>query len=121
MASKRTWKANLQKACISAGTYRQFFESVIDTLAEILEQRDTVEKEYKKSKDGPIVEYTNKNGSTNKVKNPLLVVWNDLNNTALSYFRELGLTPSGLKKIDESAMKKKKKSSLAAALEELGG
>lgn len=53
------------------------------------------------------------------VKNPLLVLWDDLNKSALAYWRELGLTPAGLKRIDESAMKKKKKDSLAEALREI--
>lgn len=48
MASKRTWKAKIQNACMAAGTYREYFESVIDSLAAILEQRDLIDKDYKK-------------------------------------------------------------------------
>ena len=54
-------------------------------------------------------------------KNPLLVMWDDLNKSALAYWRDLGLTPAGLKKIDETALKKQKKTGLSEILKELGG
>lgn len=54
-------------------------------------------------------------------KNPLLVLWDDLNKSALAYWRDLGLTPAGLKKIDETAVRRKKTSSLADAIKILGG
>jgi hypothetical protein len=44
----------------------------------------------------------------------------DLNAQALTYWRDLGLTPSGLKKLDDQALKAKKRSSLAEALREIG-
>lgn len=119
---KRTaWKNRIIKACKEAGTYREFFNVIIDTLAEILEKRDEVAKEYKDRGGKALVEYTNKGGSTNLTKNPALTLWDDLNKSALAYWRDLGLTPAGLKKIDESAMQKKRKSGLLEALEELGG
>jgi hypothetical protein len=46
---------------------------------------------------------------------------NDLNRDALAYWRDLGLTPAGLKKTDEAAMKQRKKSALGEALKGLGG
>ena len=54
-------------------------------------------------------------------KNPLLVSWGDMNTSALSYWRDLGLTPAGLKKIDESAIKGKKMSALGDILRDIGG
>ena len=68
-----------------------------------------------------VVEHTNKNGSTYWEQNPALRALNDLNRDALAYWRDLGLTPAGLKRIDEQALKVKPKNALAAALEELGG
>lgn len=38
----------IKNACKDAGTYRTYFDNVIDTLAGILEQRDDVESKYKK-------------------------------------------------------------------------
>ena len=40
----------------------------------------------------------------------------DLDTQALAYWRDLGLTPAGLKKINEAAMKEKKRSALVEAL-----
>ena len=47
----------------------------------------------------PVREYTNKAGATNLTKNPLLILWDDLNKSALAYWRDLGLTPSSYKKL----------------------
>ena len=50
-------------------------------------------------------------------KNPLLTLWMELNRDALAYWRELGLTPSGLKRLNESAMAgAKEQSALEKAL-----
>ena len=86
----------------------------------ILERRDKLERQYKKEGSEAIVEHTNKNGSTNMEQNPLLRLINDLNRDALTYWRDLGLTPAGLKKINESALKDNKADALTEALRELG-
>lgn len=117
---KGRWKTKIKDACVAAGTYREYFNSAIEILAEIMEKRDEAEQAYKASGSKPVVQYTNKGGATNVVKNPALVLWDDLNKSALAYWRDLGLTPSGLKKIDETSLKKKKGNALAEALKELG-
>ena len=66
-----------------------------------------------------VIEYTNKNGATNLIKNPLWVALNDINSDLLLYERELGLTPAGLKKLNDAAMKQAPKNALSAALEAL--
>lgn len=100
---KRTWKTKLKKACKEAGTYKKYFDHVIDTLAEILEKRDEAMEAYNMDDDEKIVtEVTQKNGTV-KVKNPLVAIWEDLNKLALNYWRDLGLTPAGLKKLNEEA------------------
>ena len=119
MASKKTWKTKIKKAAEEAGTYRTYFDSVIDTLAGIMEMRDKSYELFVKSGGNTVVRHINKNGSTNLVKNPMLVVVLDCNTQALAYWRDLGLTPKGLKAIDEQAMKQIKQSGLAEALKEL--
>jgi phage terminase small subunit len=53
-------------------------------------------------------------------RNPLLRVWMDLNAQALAYWRDLGLTPSALRRITgESGKAKEADSPLTAALKEL--
>lgn len=114
-----SWKRKIESACRDAGTYRPYFDATIRTLAEIMERRDEAADEYQRTGGRPIVKYTNKGGATNPTKNPALVLWNDLNTTALAYWRDLGLTPAGLKKIDDSAMKPQKRSALSEVLREL--
>ena len=50
-----------------------------------------------------------------------LVLIMELNRDTLSYWRDLGLTPAGLKKINESALKAENKSDLSFTYEEGGG
>ncbi len=106
---RKRWKTKIKKACNLAGTYKPYFDNAIDSLAGILEKRDQVEELYQSRNEGPLVEFTNKNGSTNLVKNPLLIMWDDLNKSALTYWRELGLTPAGLKKINEMSFRDSEK------------
>ena len=92
---------------------------MIDTLAGILERRDQALEAFEKTGGNVLVKHTNKAGATNIEQNPALRLINDLNRDALAYWRDLGLTPAGLKKIDEGALKKRKGSALAEALREL--
>lgn len=118
--TKARWKSKIKKACVEVGTYRAVFDPVIMTLAGILEKRDQAEELFEQ--DGNIiVNHTNKAGSTNREQNPALRLINDLNRDALVYWRELGLTPAGLKKLNESALKVEGKgSSLEEVLKKLG-
>ena len=118
---RASWAKKIKKACEEAGTYRPYFDYTILTLSESLEKRDDAAQAYKDYGSIPLIEYTNKGGATNLVKNPALILWDDLNKSALAYWRDLGLTPAGLKKIDEQAMKQKKMSALEEAVAELGG
>lgn len=102
---KDEWKKKIIKDSEEAGTYRPFFDSVIDTLAGIMETRDNAQEQYDLSGGQTIVTHTNKGGATNIVKNPALVVLMDCNAQALSYWRDLGLTPAGLKKLNAEAIK----------------
>lgn len=116
-----TWKNKIISAAKAAGTYEPCFDEPIKTLACILERRDEAEAQYMESGGKPIIEYTNARGATNGAKNPALVLWDELNKSALAYWRDLGLTPAGLKKINENLLKKKKKNALAEALKDIGG
>jgi len=101
---KRAWKTRIKKACISAETYKPYFDFAIDELAGILERRDAAAAEYAED-PRPMIRYTNKNGSVNLIKNPLLVLVDEMTKDALSYWRDLGLTPAGLRKINERTFK----------------
>jgi len=118
---KARWIERIKASCRAAGTYRDWFADVIDTLAAILERRDEAEALFCEQGGEVLIEHTNKAGATNFEQNPILRMINDLNRDALAYWRDLGLTPAGLKKIDEAAMKPMKKSALEEALKGLGG
>lgn len=114
------WVERIKSCTVEAGTYRPFFDDVIATLGGILERRDLAQELFVKTKQKVVVKHTNKGGATNLEQNPIMRLINDLNRDALAYWRDLGLTPAGLKRIDENAMKKQKQSALAEALRELG-
>lgn len=99
---KARWKKKIKKACEDAGTYQPFFDSVIDTLAGIMELRDNAQERFEASGGSTIVKHTNKGGSTNIVKNPALVVVMDCNMQALAYWRELGLTAKAFRGMNGS-------------------
>ena len=88
---------------------------------EILEQKDKISAAYKKDGSRSMVPHTNKAGALNMVQNPMLKQILDLKKLALPYWRDLGLTPAGMKKLHEDALKGKKKSALGEALKNLGG
>ena len=105
--NKSDWRRQVIMKCREVGTYKAEFLPVINTLADILEERDRVRKQYHGEGDHPLVEKVSDRGAVNKVKNPLLAAWEDLNRDALTYWRELGLTPAGFKKLNTETAKVK--------------
>lgn len=120
MTSKQ-WKNLITGQLSRLGSKEIAYDSVVSTLADILEQRDAVYAEYIAGGSKPVREYTNKGGATNLTKNPLLVLWDDLNKSALAYWRELGLTPSSYKKLSGDGPKKEKPKGLAETLATIEG
>lgn len=109
------WKKLIKKSCQAIGTYKPEFEPVIETLAAIMEKRDAAQEQFE---EGGCQLTCENNGGKTIGKNPLLVVLDEQNTRALPYWRDLGLTPAGLKKINEKAMKGKQKSSFADILKD---
>ena len=119
--TKNRWKALILDQMRELGVANEAYDSAVETLASILEQRDKVHREFRAGGGQAAQAYTNKAGATNLTKNPLLVLWDDLNKTALAYWRELGLTPSSYKKMTGEPMKRERAKGLSAVLESLGG
>lgn len=117
------WKEIIIKACKDAGTYQDYFMMPIDNLADTMEKRDKAQSEYERTGCKIVIPHTNKNGSTNLEQNPILRMINDLDGKIRDLWRELGLTPSSLKRINESAVKSgaKKETDLTRALKALAG
>lgn len=118
MTAKR-WKNRIKRQLSALDQRDDVYGPVINTLADILEQRDNVYQQYLDGGCQVVREYTNKGGATNLTKNPLIVLWDDLNKSALAYWRELGLTPSSYKKITGAAAEPPKAKGIAAALQSL--
>ena len=115
----KVWKNRIVKDCKTLGTYKPEFDAVIDTVSKILSQRDSVYDQFIKEGSQVLVIKKLDRGAENKTKNPLLQVWKDLNDQAIVYLRELGLSPKGYKSITDEVMKGNKPDALAQALKEL--
>lgn len=102
---KAGYKKKIIQMCKDAGTYAPYFDMTIEKLAYILEIIDDATRQYKASGGNPVIAHTNRAKERNLVKNPALVVINELSATALTYWRDLGLTPKGLKSLGESIQK----------------
>lgn len=116
---KEKYCEEIKQMCIDAGTYAPYFDRIILELAEILEIKDDAERQYIASGGNPVVKHTNKAKQENIVKNPALAVIIELKATALSYWRDLGLTPKGLKSLGET-IKKEDENSFEQLLSSLG-
>lgn len=100
--------SKITKSMESLGIYDEEFDKSIEILNDILNDLDFARKDFKAGDRQYVVEYVNKNGSTNLVKNPQYQIIADLSDRALRYLNELGLTPAGLKKIKDKKAKKAK-------------
>ena len=124
MARKMTLRQRfneIRAACQGLGTYREEFDPAIWALAKVEEERDSAWEEFEAEGGIRIVTTVNKAGAEYRQQNPSYTVWLNLVAESRSQRRELGLTPAGLKKLREDAMKSPKKSALAEALAKLDG
>lgn len=98
MTAKK-WKERLiHELTIDAGLVSSF-DTSLNILCEVLEERDRIYKAYTEDGQRPTIIFTTDRGKENPKPNPLLTQWKDLNVTALQYLRDLGLTPAGLRKL----------------------
>ena len=124
MAKKPTLRQRfneIRTACQGLGTYRDEFDPAIWALAKVEEERDDAWAEFEAEGGIRIITTINKAGAKYRQQNPSYTVWLNLGAESRSQRRELGLTPAGLKKLREDAMKAPKKSALAEALAKLDG
>lgn len=117
---KAQWKKRIIEDMTAVGTYRDSYLSVIDTLADILERRDSALKQWKDEGCLLTIIKTQDRGAKNPAKNPLLAILQECERDALTYWGQLGLTPSGLRKSFAEDRETAKASMLATALKDLG-
>ena len=116
---KADWQKKIQNELEALNTYKPAYDTIIGSLAGILEERDRVYQKYQDEGARPIIERTSDRGAVNMAKNPHIVLWNELNAAALSYWRELGMTPAGYKKLNATVIENPQQSSLEALLAKL--
>ena len=114
-----TYKKKIIKDMKSIGTYKPEFDKIINNLAKIYEDMDTAREQFSKSGGNIVVKHTNKSGNTNLVKNPFFLAIEGLQSNILLYSRELGLTPSGYRKIKGDSALIDRKNGLADILSEI--
>lgn len=94
------WKRKLKRACMENETYQDSFDVTLQILAEIMERRDSAKEQYKQF-GGTAMIYDENN---KLIKNPALSLLTECEKDALPYLRDLGLTPAGLKRIENNAI-----------------
>ena len=114
--TQKHYEKDIIQKMTSLGIYRSEFQHAIDGLAKALADRDRTQDMFEKSGGQIIIKHTNKAGATNAIKNPFYLALETLRQDIIVYSRELGLTPSSLKRINENGMKEPKRSKLAEAL-----
>lgn len=118
--NKEAWQQVIKGYCIEAGTYKPFFDSLIDTLAELMAAKDSAWNEYKRAGAQAVTEHTNTSGAKNLVRNPALIAILDCNAQALQYWQALGLTAKAYKQITEGRQAQQSGKRLEDLLEGLG-
>lgn len=111
------WRRKIKEQVVELGVFKTSYNSVIDSLAKVLEQRDDAMRQFNAEGRQLVVEKVSDRGAVNVSINPLVSLLDKLNNTSLAYWKELGLTPASFKKMTGSSVPAESKSGgLAAAL-----
>lgn len=118
---EKQYRAKIIRNMKKLGIYRAEFTQIIERTAELYVLRDKFAEDFEMTGGRAVVNHTNKAGATNIIKNPFLVALNDVDTQLIVHERELGLTASALKKINEQGLRVKKTSSLAEVLKDLDG
>jgi len=89
----------------SLGVYRAQFDPVIKTYAELRLHYEKLKEKWSEEGENITEAYTNKAGATNLRKTATYAAIEVLRKDILSYETVLGLTPAGLKKINDNLKK----------------
>lgn len=107
---------NTIKEMKEVNTYKPQFNATIKIYAETQQIYNNAYKDFIISGGKTMEEYTNNSGYTNVRKTATYLAIEYLRNDLFNYRSILGLTPLGLKKINDEMKAKKKTSKLAQAL-----
>ena len=113
------WKRKIIQQCKDVDTYQDAFLGAISTLSSLLERRDQAYAEFVAGGCQTMVERVSDRGAVNQSINPLLRLWQELNRDALAYWRDLGLTPAGYKRLNLEAAQAKSNDGFEKILSQL--
>ena len=122
VTTEKGMRIKIRNVLTGLGIYREEFEWEIQMLAELFIRREQTKEAFRKSGGSAIIKQMNKGGSSYAVKNPLLTEIDFVEKRIIELAREMGMTPSAVKKLNESAIGKKPQEPddpLALALGEL--
>ena len=116
--SKGVWKKKIITCMTEKDTFDESYLPVIITLAEILDRRAKVIKQFESEGSQYLITKISDRGAKNQSKNPLLSIIQECERDALSYWTSLGLTPVSMKRLskDEKDEDEPRMSPLAKAL-----
>lgn len=120
MITMLQYKRKIIKQMEAVGTYKKEFSIVIETLAKLMVDYDKTLAEFEESGSNIIISHTNKAGKENMIKNPMYLAIEMMRKQILEYLQELGLTPSGLKKINKKGLGAKKETTFTKAMNKYG-
>lgn len=103
LPKEETIKNDLINLMKMVGTYNKSFDLAISYLARLIKEHAKVQEQFERTGGNVVIPHTNKAGARNLVKNPLYQALETMRADILSYLRDLGLTPTGLKKINQSS------------------
>lgn len=107
VTTEKGMRVKIRNALTGLGIYREEFEWEIQMLAELFIRREQTKEQFRKSGGAVIIKQTNKGGNSYAVKNPLLTEIDFVEKRIIELAKELGLTPTAIKKINEAAIGKK--------------
>ncbi|MDD3212088.1 MAG: P27 family phage terminase small subunit [Eubacteriales bacterium] len=119
--TEQQYKNEIVRQMKALNVYRKEFSHTVVVLARMLYDYDEALRKFEDTGGSIVIKHTNKTGAVNAIKNPYYQTIEGLRISILSYARELGLTPAGLKKINDASMQPTKGSKLADALLSLSG
>lgn len=117
---EKRYKRQIVRKMKAIGTYNASFMYTINVLAKVLADYEATTEQFERTGGHMAIKHTNKSGATNIVKNPLYQAIEKLRDDIITYSRELGLTPAGLKRINKDGAQPDKQSPLERVLIELG-
>lgn len=115
---EKVYKRDINRMMKKVGTYNKSFEITINAFAKLLYDYQETLAMFEKTGGNVVISHTNKNGATNIIKNPLYQSIEKMRTDIITYARELGLTPAGLKKLNQE-LQEEKESPLDSVLEKL--